>query len=712
MADVDLGLNVEHEYRYDVTGWLVAPSGTWAAILWEGTSAHNYDLRLNDAALVRNGKDKMDQDTGAPYYENERRPDQPLSAFSGEPATGEWQLILCDYFPDEDDGAYHRSQLILTADTLPQNTSGAWTYELLDVVGSDNVTRTVTISGLDSVGNRTTEPLSLTFQVDTVAPVITVTTAITEVLLGDTATVLSGTVSDGGQVNNVFVTVQAPSGNLNTEQVLQADTLVRSTLNAPMSGEWQYDLVGVQTGGYTVWVNVVDEAGNVATSDPFDLNVTCTAAELSATLATAVLAEPGNPISVTLTAVISNTGETIPAGLPAAFYVDGELVGTAATTRALDIGESEELSVTWDADFPGDYEINVLANVDADGDSPLALCSRPPEAQQTVTILDVRLAEDWNLMSSYVNPFTTDTSVVQRPIEGQYVVIQGFDGGAQSYYPDLPPEVNTLQEMDGEHGYWIKAVGSQPPLTDGDEEAEPAAVLRVVGSKLAEDHPIELDADWNLVSYLPRQAVTVTDALANIEGQYSAVLGYDQGALSYYPDIDPSFNTLHAMEPRHGYWIKMTQAGTLTYPTTGDQILGIGYSPIPNIQYPVPNIRQAERDAGVTATNTWVNFYGTARTPDGAPLPVGATVLALDPNGVVCGAVVVHTEGQYGLLACYGDDPTTSEDEGAQPGDTIQLVVDGQVLATGMWTAHGDRQWRPLGKVDLWQVYLPVIFKE
>ncbi|MBC8265086.1 MAG: hypothetical protein H8E47_13310, partial [Anaerolineales bacterium] len=172
--------------------------------------------------------------------------------------------------------------------------------------------------------------------------------------------------------------------------------------------------------------------------------------------------------------------------------------------------------------------------------------------------------------------------------------------------------------------------------------------------------------------------------------------------------IDPSFNTLHEMETLFGYWVRMTAAGTLQYPTTaGDQILDIGYSrsPAPNLQYPISNLRQAERAAGVTATQAWVNFYGSA------PLPAGTTVLAVDPNGAVCGATVVTTEGQYGLLACYGDDPTTLEDEGAQAGDVIQLVVDGQMLGKGTWTAHGDRQWRPLGKVDLWQLYLPLIRK-
>jgi hypothetical protein len=100
-----------------------------------------------------------------------------------------------------------------------------------------------------------------------------------------------------------------------------------------------------------------------------------------------------------------------------------------------------------------------------------------------------------------------------------------------------------------------------------------------------------------------------------------------------------------------------------------------------------------------------VNFYGTAH------LPVGTTIRAIDPDGVVCGITVVHIEGQYGLLACYGDDPTTPEDEGSQPGDTIQLVVDDQVLGMGTWTAHGERQWRLLGKADQWQLYLPLIEK-
>ncbi len=560
----------------------------------------------------------------------------------------------------------------------------------------DGVIHTLRARATDAAGNETTTDWQSTL-VDTVAPEVTVTNVISEATLGDYPLmsapgqpVLEGTASDGDSVSDVFVHVNLPNGD-SYQDVGTHD-----------GSEWSYTPELSLCGHHTLRLEVTDRAGNATLEGPFDLFVD--APELAAAF---VSAEPSNSISLTAR-VSNNGGEEAAAGVPVAFYLGnpeagGTLISTTATTQTLNPGEWEDVSVTWDTDTPGDHEIYIVVDDDGTGTGQIAECEENNNTvQQTVSILDVPLIESWNLMSSYVNPFNTDASVVQRPISGTYVVIQGFDGGAQSYYPDLPPEVNSLKDMDAEHGYWIKANAGTSPT------------LRVVGEKFAENRPIELDADWNLVGFLPCQPLSVTQALQSIEGQYTAVLGYDQGALSYYPDIDPSFNTLHEMESLFGYWIKMAQAGTLNYPTTGGDGLTTAEE-----SAKVISIRQAECMAGVTPSNTWVNFYGTAHLPacpepcrrDETPLPVGTTVLALDPDGVVCGATVVTTEGQYGLLACYGDDPTTPEDEGAQPGDTIQLVVDDQVLGMGMWTAHGDRQWRSLGKVDLWQLYLPLIRK-
>ena len=394
--------------------------------------------------------------------------------------------------------------------------------------------------------------------------------------------------------------------------------------------------------------------------------------------ATFVSAEPSS--SVDLTAQVSSSGSVqVPAGLPVAFYLGdpgsgGTLIATAVTSQALSTGDSEEVTVTWNNDAPGDHSIFIVAN---DG-NPFNLCGTPPTVQQTVSILDVPLAESWNLMSAHVNPFNRDASVVQLPIAGQYVVIHGFDaGGAKSYYSDLPPAVNTLQEIDAEHGYWIKAKASTSPT------------LRVVGEKLAEDQAIELGVGWNLVSYLPRQARAVQDALQSIEGWYTAVLGYDERAVSYYPGIDPSFNTLHEMEPLFGYWINMTQAGALRYPAT------VGGQRSDRMAARSPALSLAEGIDELHPTPWFVDFLGQQSTLNDQPLPVGAVIRAYDPSGVLAGRAEVTLSGWY-LMSVYGDDPLTEFDEGAESGDAITFTVDGhpavcQGPGPPLWGESGER---------------------
>jgi len=458
---------------------------------------------------------------------------------------------------------------------------GAWSYSVIQPGGQDDVTQTVSIRAVDLVGNwsegsrvsnfakvanSTNSAQDLALRLDNVAPVITVTGAITELEAlpnRPPLTVISGTVTDGGGVGTLYAMVRTPAGDMQTRFVGRVD-----------SGAWWYDMPPSPAGVYAIWVNAVDEAGNAATFGPHYLALTCRAADLTATLISAEVAiGAGSPIS--LTARISNTGgAAIPAGLPVAFYAGDTLIGGVSTAQALNAGGSEDLIVAWNVEMQGDTELTVRINDDGTGAAAFALCTAPADVQQTVSVLDVPLVESWNLMSSYVAPLTPDITVVQRPISGTYFVIQGYDEAGLSYYPHLPPELNTLHDMDAEHGYWIRANAGMSPT------------WRIVGETLAEDAPLELAPNWNLVSYLPRTSLLVTQALAGIEGQYLAVQGFDQGALSFYPDLDPSFNTLTEMRPRFGYWIQTTETVTLQYATTvGNRVLDIGYSaPVtPNI---------------------------------------------------------------------------------------------------------------------------------
>jgi hypothetical protein len=105
---------------------------------------------------------------------------------------------------------------------------------------------------------------------------------------------------------------------------------------------------------------------------------------------------------------------------------------------------------------------------------------------------------------------------------------------------------------------------------------------------------------------------------------------------------------------------------------------------------------------GVQPTSTWVDFYGTTFTIQGAPAEIGDEVGVFDPDGVLCGAFAVEVAGMYGFVHVYGDDPTTGEDEGAGAGDALTFVawdasedVEIECIPLGpddaVWTADGDR---------------------
>ena len=239
----------------------------------------------------------------------------------------------------------------------------------------------------------------------------------------------------------------------------------------------------------------------------------------------------------------------------------------------------------------------------------------------------------------------------------------------------------------------------------------------LVGHEVPEDQAVTLAAGWNLIGYLPHETLPVTLALEGIAGRYDAALGFAQTGLSYYPDLAASYNTLFDMVPASGYWIRANQAMTLHYPvTTMTATVPITTTPAELSPAERVNlIRQAEQAAGVVPTYEWMNFYGRVMLPEGTAAPTGTVVLAVDPQGVICGSSVVAYPGQYGLLACYRDDPYTAADEGAQPGDAIRLLTssdgihpDGQVIGTGRWKANGDREQVP-AQSSVQLQYLPLI---
>ena len=571
-----------------------------------------------------------------------------------------------------------------TADLLsPGSASSGWSGWITADGAMDYVTRTLTIGATDRLGNTTGDALTVPVVFDNVPPVLVANQLLAEVPLSSTQTVLTGSVADGGPGVEVSVRVQAPHGDL-------------TRLAAARGGSaWWFDLPALTPGLYTLWVDAQDLAGNATTAGPFSVDVTCTNA---APLVTSLSAEPvaGWPLFLTLTIVLSNAGpDPLPAGLPVALGEGTNEIGYLVSTLPLAPGESQALSLPWAPTAAGDYAIGVTAGKNAVlPNGPL--CAAPPTAYFSLPVRDGTLYYGGNLISPRVNPANPDVQVVQRGIDGPYSLLLGYDGGLLAYYPDRPQD-STLTTVDALHGYWVQVpitATTWPSATISDESA---ATWRMAGEVLPEDQSLALASGWNLAAYLPQQPLSVTTALEGIAGQYGAVLGFDRTALSYYPDVDDSYNTLSYMAPGYGYWISATQALSFAYPTT-NLTNTLPVTATRTARARLSGARYAEWLASVQPTYEWANFYGPVSLPDGTPIPTGTVILAVDPQGAICGATAVRQPGQFGLLACYGDDPDTVADEGALPGDTIRLFVstdsmnpDGEFIGEGVWLAHGSR---------------------
>lgn len=151
-----------------------------------------------------------------------------------------------------------------------------------------------------------------------------------------------------------------------------------------------------------------------------------------------------------------------------------------------------------------------------------------------------------------------DISDVLSSIQGQYQIVWAYNASDtadpwKAYIPGAPDAVNDLQEMTPGQGYWIKMASSSSSLT-------------VEGLPLASTQ-ISLTTGWNLMGYPSTDSQDISTALSGIDGEYEIVWTYNSSDTAdpwkrYMPG-SPG-NDLDTMNPGYGYWIKMTDAATLT----------------------------------------------------------------------------------------------------------------------------------------------------
>lgn len=267
IGDVDLGFTATHANREALEVTLTSPTGiTVRAIFGRPDSINpyqNWDVRLSDQATSPLHAQVHD-DVAEPYFERRVRPDRPLDAFNGEASEGTWTMRICQLNPT-DSGSYLRARLWLAPQTTILYPDGLWSYTIPNGGDLDHDDLTLGVYGIDRAGNRT-EPLTVTYALDSSAPELQVLLVSPEVSEASSQPALGGLVADGSGVVEVSVWVASAAGADAAGADIQLEAEVRG-------GVWAFTPPLGRTGWYDLWVEARDQSGNTTVAGPYRVRV-------------------------------------------------------------------------------------------------------------------------------------------------------------------------------------------------------------------------------------------------------------------------------------------------------------------------------------------------------------------------------------------------------------------------------------------------------
>ncbi len=327
------------------------------------------------------------------------------------------------------------AETCFTLAATPGNTpNGTWLLDTAPLQAGDGITQTLTLAGLDALGHRS-EEISRTYQIDTIAPVITVTTALSEVPLADVIggngpVVLGGDVQDGGEVAEVVVRVEDSSGNVVWQTAVLTGDNWEFSPQLTEAGVYQlsveaYDVAGNGRGLGTVSTLTVTETGG--NSSPVANDDSATTDEDTAVIID-VLANDTDVDQDTLT-VDSITQPT-----------NGTVVNNGSDvtyTSDVDFNGSDSFTYTV-ADGNGDSDTAVVTvTINAINDDPVANDDSATTDQDTAVTIDVLtndtdVDEDTLTVDSATQP--SNGTVVNNGTDVTYTPNAGFNGSDSFTY--------------------------------------------------------------------------------------------------------------------------------------------------------------------------------------------------------------------------------------------------------------------------------------
>ncbi len=268
----------------------------------------------------------------------------------------------------------------------------------------------------------------------------------------------------------------------------------------------------------------------------------------------------------------------------------------------------------------------------------------------TASTFRIHLNTGWNMISSNTLPAEANLPSVFSELTSVVEIVKDVDGN--SYLPVF--NINSIGNWGITKGYQVRSA-ADTVLTITGSQVDPAAT------------PIPITPNWQIISYLSRQAAPISEQLAGIAGIVELVKD-NLGAHVYIPGL---INSIGDMQPGQGYQLKALSSGTLSY--------------TPNQLWSDPSVVQSASPVWERAMPVHFEYDRILKSCNNSTLVIRDEVASgmMDPgdeigvftiDGILSGAAVF--EDRHFAVTVWGDDPSTpGEREGMLSGEMYQIRV-------------------------------------
>ncbi len=383
--------------------------------------------------------------------------------------------------------------------------------------------------------------------------------------------------------------------------------------------------------------------------------------------------EPPDPIAIDHSILIREVlieGQTAPPGFEIGVFTPEGLCGGASVSRGGQVG------VAAIADNPNTEEIDGFQNgepfafrlylpwSDTELDAIIEYESGPNHFRvagftalrlnaRHSAVQHLRLNQRWNMISLNLHPPDLAMEEIFAPLLESDLLIRIKDGNGRFW--DIPRGFCNLREWNITGGYQVKM-------------AQPSA-LEISGVEVDPQTPIDLRPGWNMIAYLPQEAMPLEDALMSIL-DHLEIVKRDDGAF-YLAQWD--WNGIGYLEPSEGYWIRISNTDRLIYPDEDQEAQF--YNRFEPAFEPSPS------------------GLDMSLLLEGLPAYTQVRIISSDGRVVGCGSV---DNTQRIGLPVWGDDPESYDVEGLREGQAffVQCCNGRERVSTEVTWLQGDNRYR------------------